>query len=74
MSDTPVFDSVVSGIDYAKSPLEWIDRYTPNMIRAEGFKAGLEHVLEYARSIAKPTKQVQELTHWLEVKIEQAQS
>lgn len=57
MSDTPIYDGIIAN---------------HKALMQKGVRAGLEQALEYAKSIAKPTKQVQELTHWLEAQIEQA--
>jgi hypothetical protein len=56
-------------VDYTKLSNEYIDRYTPEVARAEGVKKGLMQAFVMANSISKPTKQVKDLLAELEKKI-----
>jgi len=56
-------------VDYTKLPTDYVDRYTPEVARNAGFKAGLIHAFLMASEINKPTKQVKDLLAELEKKI-----
>lgn len=56
-------------VDYTKFPTDYVDRYTPEVARQAGFKAGLIHAFVLASDINKPTKQVKDFLAELEKKI-----
>lgn len=56
-------------IDYTKNPENYVDRYTPEVARQAGFKAGLIQAFILATDIKKPTKQVKDFLAELEKKI-----
>lgn len=56
-------------VDYTKLPTDYVDRYTPEVAREAGFKAGLIQAFVMASAITKPTKQVKDLLAELEKKI-----
>lgn len=56
-------------VDYTKLPTDYVDRYTPELARQAGFKAGLIHAFVLASDINKPTKQVKDFLAELEKKI-----
>lgn len=70
MSSTPVFDTTFSGFKFTNLPTEFVDRYTPEMARKEGYLAGLEamraEVLSMARAVEKPTRQLQDFAARIE--------
>lgn len=65
MSTTPVFDRVFASLNpYASMP-EFTERFTPEVARQQGFRAGedkmLETVLKMISRIDRPTKQIKDL-------------
>lgn len=67
---TPVFDSVLRATTFTAFPVEYTDRYTPEVARQQGHKAGtvvgLELAISLLKEVKKPSKQILDIIAKLE--------
>ncbi len=67
---TPVFDSVLAGTKFTAFPTEYTDRYTPEVARQQGHRAGsaagIQLAISLLKEIKKPSKQILDIIEKLE--------